>query len=61
MPLGPGVRYRVKTTKSGKRIRLAIKDGEVIETKNLDSGKTHTEKEFEEDRKRKKKKKGGKK
>jgi hypothetical protein len=54
MPLGKGVRYRVKTTKSGKEIRLAFKGGKVIEAKNLKTGATHTPSEFEADRKRKK-------
>jgi len=31
MPLGPGVRYRWKTTKGGKKIRLAFRDNKVIE------------------------------
>lgn len=47
MPLGPGVRYRVKTTKSGKKVRLAFKGkGKVVEAKNLKSGATHTPSEF---------------
>ena len=33
MPLGKNVRYRWKTTKSGKKVRLAFKDGEVVEVK----------------------------
>lgn len=33
MPLGPGVRYRWKTTKSGKKIRLAFRGNRVIEVK----------------------------
>jgi len=37
MPLPEGTRYRVKTTKSGKKVRLAFKKGtnEVIEAKSL--------------------------
>ena len=35
MPLGPGVRYRVKTTKSGEKIRLAFRGNDVIEAKKL--------------------------
>lgn len=31
MPLGKNVRYRVKTTKSGKKIRLAFRGNKVIE------------------------------
>lgn len=37
MPLGPGVRYRVKTTKSGKKVRLAFKGKKVVEAKRLES------------------------
>jgi hypothetical protein len=33
MPLPKGTRYRWKTTKSGKKIRLAFKGNKVIETK----------------------------
>lgn len=33
MPIGKNVRYRWKKTKSGKKIRLAFKDGEVVEVK----------------------------
>lgn len=40
MPLGKGVRYRVKTTASGKKVRLAFKGGSVIEAKNLETGDT---------------------
>lgn len=59
MPLGPGVRYRVKTTKSGKKVRLAFKGkGKVIEAKNLSSGATHTPAEFQEDRRRGRKRQG---
>ena len=54
MPLGKGVRYRVKTTKSGKKVRLAFKGkGNVVEAKNLETGATHTPKEFAHDRVRK--------
>ena len=52
MPLGKGVRYRVKTTKTGKKVRLAFKGRHVIEAKNLKSGATHTPAEFQADRKR---------
>ena len=46
MPI-PGARYRVKTTKSGKKIRLAFKgQGKVVEAKNLKTGATHTPAEF---------------
>lgn len=45
-------RYRVKTTKSGKKVRLAFKDGEVVEAKNLATGKTHSPQEFAQDKKR---------
>jgi hypothetical protein len=52
MPLGPGVRYRVKTTSTGKQVRLAFKGGNVIEAKNLKTGATHTPDEFAADRAR---------
>ena len=35
MPLGKGVRYRVKTTKTGKKIRLAFRGKNVIEATKL--------------------------
>lgn len=35
MPLGPGIRYRVKTYSSGKRVRLAFRGRNVVETKSL--------------------------
>ena len=37
MPLGPGVRYRVKTYSSGKRTRLAFRGGKVVEAKSMAS------------------------
>lgn len=37
MPI-PGAKYRVKTTKRGKKIRLAFKKGKVVEAKNLKTG-----------------------
>jgi hypothetical protein len=49
----PGARFRVMTTKTGKKIRLAFKGkGKVVEAKNLETGATHTPKEFAQDRKR---------
>lgn len=57
MPLGKGVRYAVKTTKSGKKIRLAWKNGKVTEAKNMKTGKKHTPAEFKADKKKKKSKK----
>lgn len=54
MPI-PGARYRVKTTKGGKKVRLAFKGGEVVEAKNLKSGATHTPAEFKREKGRKKK------
>lgn len=57
MPLGKGVRYRVKSTPKGK-VRLAFKGNKVVETKNLKTGKTHTPTEFKADRKKSAKKKG---
>jgi hypothetical protein len=38
MPI-PGARFRVKTMKSGKKVRLAFKDGKVVEAKSLGTGK----------------------
>ena len=57
MPLPKGTRVRVKTTKTGKKIRLAFKKGTntVIEAKNLKTGKTHTPAEFKADKKKKRK------
>lgn len=52
MPLGPGVRYRVKTTAGGKHVRLAFRRGQVIEAKNLATGATHTPDDFAADRAR---------
>jgi hypothetical protein len=49
MPLGKGVRYRYK---KGTKIRLAFKDDEVIEAKNMESGETHTKEEFSQDKRR---------
>ena len=49
MPL-TGVRYRVHTTESGKKVRLAFKGDQVVESKNLDTGATHTPAEFARDR-----------
>ena len=40
MPLSKNVRYRWKTTKSGKKVRLAFKDGDVIEVKKR-GGRAH--------------------
>ena len=59
MPLPKGTRVRVKTTKTGKKIRLAFARGtnRVIEAKNLRTGKTHTKKEFQMDRAKAKRKK----
>jgi len=55
MPL-KNVRYRVKTTSSGKKVRLAFRGkGKVVEAKNLKTGATHTPKEFAADRRRGKK------
>lgn len=38
MPLGPGVRYRVKQTSKGP-LRLAFQGNKVVETKNMKTGK----------------------
>lgn len=51
MPL-PGTRYRVKTTRDGKKVRLAFRGSKVIEAKNLETGATHTPREFARDRAR---------
>ena len=59
MPLPKGTRFRVKTTKTGKKVRLAFKGNKVIEAKNLKTGKVHTPAEFEMDKKKEKKKKKG--
>jgi hypothetical protein len=53
MPLGPGVRYRWKTYPSGRKVRLAFKNGTVVEAKS-DTGKVHTPAEFKQDRLRQK-------
>lgn len=45
MPLGPGVKYRMKGSE-----RLAFKGGTVVEAKNMKSGKVHTPQEFAADR-----------
>lgn len=41
MPLGPGVRYRVKKTPKGN-VRLAFRGNKVVEAKNMKTGKLHT-------------------
>jgi len=45
MPLGPGVRYRMK-----KGVRLAFKGNKVVEAKNTTTGAVHTPAEFAKDR-----------
>lgn len=56
MPLSGG-RYRVKTTSSGKKIRLHFTPGGTVnETKNLSTGAKHTPAEFAADRKKKSRK-----
>ena len=35
MPLGPGIRYRIKTYPGGKRVRLAFRGKTVVEAKTL--------------------------
>lgn len=54
MPI-KNAKYRVMTTKRGKKVRLAWKGDEVVEAKNLKTGKTHTPKEFARDKKKGKK------
>jgi len=52
MPI-PGARYRVTTTKKGKKVRLAFKGKKkIVEAKNIETGATHTPAEFAADRKR---------
>ncbi len=51
MPI-PGARYRVTTTNSGKKIRLAFVKGHVQEAKSLSSGAVHTPSDFAADRKK---------
>src|SRR3989304_5914505 len=63
VPLGKNVRYRVKKTKKGKKVRLAFKNGQVIEAKNVTTGATHTAAGVKRERQRKpkgKQQKGGK-
>jgi hypothetical protein len=40
MPLGPGVRYRMRHLPGGGMQRLAFKGKKVVEVKNMDTGKT---------------------
>jgi hypothetical protein len=53
MPLS-GARYRVATTATGKHVRLAFKNGKVVEAKNLATGATHTPGEFARERRHRK-------
>lgn len=39
MPVPRGTRFRVKTTRSGKRVRLAIHNGKVIEATPMPKAK----------------------
>lgn len=48
MPI-KGARYRVTTTATGKKVRLAFKGNKVVEAKNLKTGDTHTQAEFKKD------------
>ena len=53
MPIKGG-RYRVKTTLTGKKVRLHFtKGGEVDEAVNLHTKAKHTQAEFKADKKRK--------
>lgn len=54
MPI-KNAKYRVVTTKSGKKVRIAWVGNKVVEAKNLKTGATHTPAEFKRDRKKKKK------
>lgn len=56
MPLR-GVRYRVRTYKSGRKVRLAFRGRTVVESKNLKTGATHTPAEFRADRRKRRRKK----
>jgi len=51
MPIA-GVRYRYAP---GGTVRLAFKDGKVVEAKNMKTSKTHTPAEFAADAAKKKK------
>jgi len=56
MPVGKG-RYRIKTTKTGKKVRLHFTpSGKVNEAKNIKTGATHTPAEFRRDRAKRKSK-----
>lgn len=49
MPISGG-KYRVHTTKTGKKVRLHFTDhGEVDEAKNMETGEMHTPGEFREE------------
>lgn len=48
MPLGKDVKYRM----GPHNVRLAIREGDVIEAKNMKTGATHTPAEFAKDRKK---------
>lgn len=62
MPLPKSTRFAVKTTSTGKKVRLAFTPkGKVIEAKNLKTRATHTQKEFKADAKKKHEKVEGKK
>lgn len=57
MPLPKSTHYAVKKTSKGN-VRLAFNSkGQVIEAKNLKTGKKHTQAEFKADRKKSSKKK----
>jgi hypothetical protein len=56
MPLGKGIKYRVKQTSKGP-VRLAFKGDDVVEAKNLKTKKVHTPQEFKADKLSRKKKK----
>jgi len=51
MPI-KGATYRMKPMKDGGFERLAFKKGQVVESKNMKTGKTHTPAEFMADRKK---------
>ena len=50
MPI-QGAKYRMKKTSKGM-VRLALKGGKVVETKNMKTKKMHTVAEFKADKKK---------
>jgi hypothetical protein len=50
MPIPGGARYRMRPMKGGGYERLAFQGNNIVETKNMKSGATHTPAEFAADR-----------